>query len=87
MIFAPGVPDLLRDTESVVSGYFSMASSAPHLFGDRAEDFANEVRELLRSQAADRISGTGPATPKSSLPGDPAETYQLSRGRVPARQR
>jgi hypothetical protein len=34
-IFAPGIPDLLRDSESVLSGYFSMSSSAPHLFGDR----------------------------------------------------
>lgn len=55
VIFAPGVPDLLRDSESVVSGYFSMASSAPHLFGDRAEDFANEVWDLLTSHSADGI--------------------------------
>jgi SAM-dependent methyltransferase len=46
-IFAPGIPNLLRDSESVLSGYFSMSSSAPHLFGDRVEDFALEVRELL----------------------------------------
>jgi SAM-dependent methyltransferase len=46
-VFAPGIPDLVRDTESVVSGYFSFATSAPHLFGDRDEDFANELRELL----------------------------------------
>jgi SAM-dependent methyltransferase len=50
-IFVPGVPDLLRDSESVLSGYFSMSSSAPHLFGDRAEDFAAEVRELLASRS------------------------------------
>jgi SAM-dependent methyltransferase len=46
-IFTPGIPNLLRDSESVLSGYFSMSSSAPHLFGDRVEDFAAEVRELL----------------------------------------
>ena len=34
-IFVPGIPDLLRDSESVLSGYFSFSSSAPHLFGDR----------------------------------------------------
>jgi SAM-dependent methyltransferase len=50
-IFVPGIPDLLRDSESVLSGYFSMSSSAPHLFGDRAEDFACEVRELLASRS------------------------------------
>jgi SAM-dependent methyltransferase len=46
-IFAPGIPNLLRTSESVLSGYFSMSSSAPHLFGDLVEDFAAEVRELL----------------------------------------
>jgi len=35
----------------VLSGYFSMSFSAPHLFGDRVEDFATEMRELLRSRS------------------------------------
>lgn len=43
MIFAPGIPDLVRDTESVLSGYFSFSWSAPHLFGDRVEAFATAV--------------------------------------------
>ena len=50
-IFAPGIPDLLRDSESVLSGYLSMSSSAPHLFGERLEDFAAEVRELLAARS------------------------------------
>jgi hypothetical protein len=50
-IFAPGIPDLVRDGESVLSGYFSMSSSAPHLFGDRVEDFASAVRKLLTSRS------------------------------------
>jgi SAM-dependent methyltransferase len=54
-IFVPGIPDLLRDSESVLSGYFSMSSSAPHLFGDRAEDFAGEVRELLASRSPEGV--------------------------------
>ena len=54
-IFVPGIPDLLRDTESVLAGYFSMSSSAPHLFGDRAEDFAREVRELLASRSPEGV--------------------------------
>jgi SAM-dependent methyltransferase len=54
-IFAAGIPDLLRDSESVLSGYFSMSSSAPHLFGDRVEDFAGEVRELLASRSMDGV--------------------------------
>lgn len=51
ILFAPGVPDLVRDSESVLSGYFSMASSAPHLFGERADEFAEEVRALLRERS------------------------------------
>jgi SAM-dependent methyltransferase len=54
-IFAPGIPDLLRDSESVLSGYFSMSTSAPHLFGDLAEDFAGEVRELLASRSPEGV--------------------------------
>jgi SAM-dependent methyltransferase len=54
-IFVPGIPDLLRDSESVLSGYFSMSSSAPHLFGDRAEDFAGEVWELLASRSPEGV--------------------------------
>jgi SAM-dependent methyltransferase len=53
--FVPGIPDLLRDSESVLSGYFSLSSSAPHLFDDRAEDFAGEVRELLASRSPEGV--------------------------------
>lgn len=54
-IFVPGIPDLVRDSESVLSGYFSMSSSAPHLFGDRAADFAAEVRELLAARSPEGV--------------------------------
>jgi SAM-dependent methyltransferase len=54
-LFVPGVPDLLRDSESVLSGYLSLSSSAPHLFGDRLGDFAGEVRALLASRSAEGI--------------------------------
>jgi SAM-dependent methyltransferase len=54
-IFAPGIPDLVRDTESVVSGYFSMATSAPHLFGDQAEEFAGELRALLAAHSPEHV--------------------------------
>ncbi|MBA2363642.1 MAG: class I SAM-dependent methyltransferase [Chloroflexia bacterium] len=55
VLFIPGIPDLVRDTESVLSGYFSMTYSAPHLFGDRVEAFANEVRELLRARSPEGL--------------------------------
>jgi SAM-dependent methyltransferase len=54
-VFAPGVADLLRTSESVLSGYFSMSFSAPHLFGARVEDFAADVRELLASRSPDGV--------------------------------
>jgi SAM-dependent methyltransferase len=53
--FVRGIPDLLRDSESVLSGYLSMSSSAPHLFGDRLADFAADVRTLLANHCADGI--------------------------------
>jgi len=54
-VFAPGIPDLLRDIESVVSGYLSMSFSAPHLYGDRLHDFIAEARALLESRSADGL--------------------------------
>jgi SAM-dependent methyltransferase len=51
--FIPGIPDLLRDSQSVLSGYLSLSSSAPHLFGDRLDDFAGEVLGLLASRSAE----------------------------------
>jgi hypothetical protein len=53
--FAPGIPGLLRDSESVLSGYLSLSSSAPHLFGDRLDGFAGEVRALLANRSAEGI--------------------------------
>jgi SAM-dependent methyltransferase len=55
VIFAPGAPDLTRDIEGVVSGYFSMSWATPYLFGERADEFADEVRELLRERSPDGI--------------------------------
>ena len=53
--FVPGIRDLLRDSESVLSGYLSLSSSAPHLFGDRLDDFAGEVRTLLGGRSAEGL--------------------------------
>jgi hypothetical protein len=49
-------------SESVLSGYLSLSSSAPHLFGDRLDDFAGEVRALLANRSRyypgrDRVIG------------------------------
>jgi SAM-dependent methyltransferase len=54
-LFVPGIPDLLRDSESVLSGYLSLSWSAPHLFGDRLEDFARDVRSLLAKRSPEGV--------------------------------
>jgi SAM-dependent methyltransferase len=69
LIFAPGIPDLVRDTESVLSGYFSMSWSAPHLFGDRVEAFATEVRGLLRARSPEGVFWDWPGDTKVIIAG------------------
>jgi SAM-dependent methyltransferase len=54
-LFVPGVPDVVRDTEGVLSGYFSFSWSAPHLFGDSVDEFAADVRRLLREWSPDGV--------------------------------
>jgi len=51
IVFAPGRPDIVRDTDSVVAGYFSLSWSAPHLFGSRRVEFERDLRTLLRAHA------------------------------------
>jgi SAM-dependent methyltransferase len=51
VLFLPGVPDLVRESESVLSGYFSLSSSAPHLFPDGGRAFAQDVRALLADRS------------------------------------
>jgi ubiquinone/menaquinone biosynthesis C-methylase UbiE len=55
VMFVPGIPDLVRDSESVLAGYFSFSYSAPHLYGDRVEDFAADVRELLGASSPEGV--------------------------------
>lgn len=67
VIFAPGVPDLVRDTESVLAGYFSFSFSAPHLFGDRVEAFVTDVGNLLRARSPDGLFWDWPGDTKVIL--------------------
>ena len=45
VLHAPAEPDIVRDIDGVISGYLSMSYAAPHLFGDRLDDFVGELRE------------------------------------------
>jgi SAM-dependent methyltransferase len=38
---------VLRSTDDVVASVFSLSSAAPHLFGDRVQEFETALRELL----------------------------------------
>ena len=59
------------------SGYLSLSSSAPHLFGDRLDDFAAEVRALLADRSAAGIFWDWPGDTeivlarKPGVPGPP----------------
>ncbi len=76
--FVPGTPDLLRDSESVLSGYFSLSSSAPHLFGDRLDDFAGEVRALLANRSAEGIFWDWPGDTEVVMAANPAEQVAVA---------
>lgn len=71
-VFLPGVADLLRDRESVLAGYFSMSWAAPHLFGEHADDFANDVRALLASRSPDGLFWDWPGDTEVILARKPA---------------
>jgi SAM-dependent methyltransferase len=71
-IFAPGTPNLVRDAESVLSGYFSLSWSAPHLFGDRVDEFAHDVRELLASRSPEGVFWDWPGDTEVILARKPA---------------
>jgi hypothetical protein len=51
IVFAPGVPDFVRDEDSVVANVFSMSTSAPPLFGAHREEFEADLRALLRAHS------------------------------------
>lgn len=46
-VYAPGRPDVVRDADSVLAGYFSTSYAAPRYFGTRRGDFEDAVRALL----------------------------------------
>lgn len=46
-VYAPGRPDVVRNVDSVVTGYYSTSYAAPRTFGTRQDSFEAAVRELL----------------------------------------
>ena len=48
-IYCPGRGDIVRDVDGVLANYLSMSFCAPHLFGDRLDQFEADIRaELAR---------------------------------------
>jgi SAM-dependent methyltransferase len=43
----PGRPDLVQDVDGVLSNYLSTSFAAPHLFGDRLDEFIRDFRATL----------------------------------------
>lgn len=54
-IYAPGRPDLIRNTDTVVAGYFSLSWAAPRWFGSRLADFESDLRRLLREHSPEGL--------------------------------
>ena len=54
-VHAPGRPDIVRDIDSVVAGYYSMSYAAPRRFGDSRKAFESAVRELLWQHSAEGL--------------------------------
>jgi SAM-dependent methyltransferase len=77
--FVAGIPDLLRDSESVLSGYLSMSSSAPHLFGDRLGDFAAEVRALLANRSGEGMFWDWPGDTEVVMARKPVGPHDAAR--------
>jgi len=54
-VFAAGRPDIVRDVDSVVAGFFSMSLATPHLFGEQRDAFEGELRDLLTAHSANGL--------------------------------
>lgn len=54
IVYAAGRTDIIRDVDSVIDGVRSMSYAAPHLFGERFDDFIAELRALV-----ERVTPTG----------------------------
>jgi SAM-dependent methyltransferase len=51
IIFCPGRPDIVQDSDGVIANYLSTSFAAPHLFGERLAAFEADVRALLAASS------------------------------------
>lgn len=50
-IFCRGRADIVQDSDGVLANFLSMSFAAPHLFGDRLDDFVADMRALLAAHS------------------------------------
>jgi SAM-dependent methyltransferase len=50
-IYRPGRPDIVQDIDGVFANYFSTSFAAPHLFGERLDQFMAELRAELEAHS------------------------------------
>ena len=72
VVFAPGRPDIVRDIDSVVAGYYSLSWAAPHLFGDRRASYEADLRALLRARSSDGLFRDWPGDTEILIADKPA---------------
>jgi SAM-dependent methyltransferase len=79
-VFAPGRPDIVRDTDGVLAGYLSMSYAAPHLFCDRLVAFEADVRALLTDRSSSGLFWDWPGDTEILLARKPAQGGSGSSG-------
>jgi len=52
-IIVPATESFIRDIDDIVAWIYSRSGSAPHLYGDRREQFETDLRQLLHAAAPD----------------------------------
>lgn len=72
IVFARGRPDIVRDIDGVLAGYFSTSYAAPHLFGDRLGAFESDVRALLAERSPSGLFWDWPGDTEILLARKPA---------------
>jgi ubiquinone/menaquinone biosynthesis C-methylase UbiE len=78
-LFAPGRPDIVRNIDDVLAGYFSMSYAAPHLFGDRRAEFEAIVRAELMRHSPSGLFWDWPGDTEILLADKPKGKYDATR--------
>lgn len=53
LVVVPDGRTIVRSVDDIVAETFSLSSTAPHLFGDRLQQFESDLRKLLIEASSD----------------------------------